>query len=78
MSYKFLKCKNPVAGHIKLAFGKLLEEWKNYKCDCGYEFEGFIEVWNDLIPDEFPALDNLDNFKSVDTEAETKELPKVK
>jgi len=72
MAYKFLKCKNPTVNHIKLAFGILLEEWKKYKYDCGYEFEGFFEMGHDVIPDHLPC------FEDVDPKDDTRELPSIK
>lgn len=69
---KFLKCKNPNISHIKLAFGKLLQDWVYYKCECGYEFEGFIEIYNDVIPDQLPC------FENVNPDDDTKEFPTIK
>lgn len=69
---KFLKCTNPAYNHIKMAYGKMLEEWPLKKCDCGYPFEGFIDLANDVASDQMPA------FEDVDPKADTKILPTIK
>lgn len=69
---KFLKCVNPSVSHIKMVYGDLLNDWVNHKCDCGYNFEGFVELSVELLPDNLPA------FKDVNPEDDTKILPVIK
>lgn len=69
---KFLKCLNPNASHIKMVYGLMLQEWKHYKCECGYDYEGFTALEYDILSDDLPAFDD------VDPEAETGEHPAIK
>lgn len=72
MLLKFLKCKNPNYQHIKAAYGDFIDNWQQYRCDCGHEFEGFVEISNDTCSDNFPAVE------VGDAESETKLLPAIK
>lgn len=71
MEIRFVKCKNPNYQHIKMVYGELLKTWNKLVCECGNEFEGFIEICNDVCPDKFSA------FEDVDDKAETKVFPPI-
>jgi hypothetical protein len=69
---KFIKCSNPVINHIKMVYGDQEKNWRKYKCECGYDFEGFIDVPSEL------TIDNHPSFQDVDPEADTKILSAIK
>lgn len=59
----FIRCKNPNVNHIKYIYGDLIDTWKGYKCDCGYEFEDNIYFENvDPMADtkELPVLKDFE------------------
>ena len=70
--FKFLKCTNPNVNHIKMVYGNLLKEWMSHKCECGYDFEGFIDISSELFSDNHPS------FQDVDPAADTKILSAIK
>jgi hypothetical protein len=67
MSSKYLRCKNPNCHKIKLAYGDILKNWHTCFCECGGEFEEYLNqnVYSDAVNDFFENVDPKDETRVI-------------